>query len=386
MRIAMNNKTSLRNSSLFALKTACLALTASGCKAKFDSIGSVVDGGADGGGKGSNSCQSTSTNPSKCDASPGPEVLMLPDAPPISDSSSDVTDTWCQDVMQSHVNAAGETVWWWRYHWDWAGQDLSALCASWGNNAKMILEVLVPPSTTDAGVNLPTCTPEAITTGAGPACMVENSRRFEVACTDGRFLLELPSQYAFSGYYHIESPSYPNSPRHTVYQDVHCSHDLYSMPSGPTATETDGGSSVPTAETGAETGAGCACVLPAPMTWSQTTWDCYCSVHDCSVSLAAFTASLSAYGWSTDDYVNCDLRVLSIKFSGSTDMASKHIFQISSGKMVGSFDTADVGVACPFDNPDAGRLLGLLAGTQVDASCVRSSSSCADAGASTCFR
>jgi hypothetical protein len=123
------------------------------------------------------------------------------------------------------------------------------------------------------------------------------------------------------------------------------------------------------------------------MTFSTTSWDCYCSVHDCSLSQAAFTASLTAsYGWSTDDYANCDLRVLSFKFSGGTDMASTRMFQISSGKMVGSFDTADVGVTCPFDPPDAGRLLGLLAGTQLDTTCVRSATSCADAGATACFR
>ena len=145
------------------------------------------------------------------------------------------------------------------------------------------------------------------------------------------------------------------------------------------ACKQDGGSSAPDA--------GCACVLSSPLTWSTTSWDCYCGVHDCTTSLAAFTASLSSYTWSSDDYANCDLRVISFKLPGVTDMPSTRTFAISSGKMVGAFDTADTGVRCPFDPGDAlGGLLGLVAGTPIDTSCVKSASSCSrEAGASGCF-
>jgi hypothetical protein len=108
------------------------------------------------------------------------------------------------------------------------------MCAAWGADAKMILEVMVPASTTGAGTTLPACTADAIATGAGPACSVANARRFEAACTDGHFLFALPSQNVIDAYYHLESSDHPNSRRWTVSQVVEgCVRTVSAVPGVP---------------------------------------------------------------------------------------------------------------------------------------------------------
>jgi len=187
MRNAMKNKTRFQNSTLVALS--CLTLTTLACT-KSDSLGEVGS---------------------------------------------------CQYPLDSHVNAAGNTVWTWRFHW----QNPSAWssCAAWGADAKMVLEVDVPANPSGSGTSLPTCSSDVLSTGAGPACAMANAWRFETACTDGQILVELPSLNVFHGYYHMESSTYPNSPRNLVSQDVHCNRDLY-VGAGfgsPPSTGNDGG-------------------------------------------------------------------------------------------------------------------------------------------------
>jgi hypothetical protein len=278
--MAMNNKTSFRNSSLFALTTACLALTASGCKAKSDSIGSVGGdaGSADGTGKDGNSCQSTAANPSKCDASWGPEVSVIPDAAP---------DTACQYPADSHLNAADDTVWWWRFHWQDA--NLAATCAAWGADAKVILEVDVPANPSGSGTTLPDCALDTLSTGAGPTCAMANAWHFEAVCTDGQLMVELPSSNTFHGYYHVESTNYPNSPRHLVGQDPHCGRDLY-LATGlgnPPATPSDGG--VDTAPDGNGCGAGTLIHYAAPGCGAAAVSTC-ASVADASFTPSSYCA------------------------------------------------------------------------------------------------
>lgn len=235
----MKNKTRLQNSNLIVFT--CLALTTLACS-KSDSLGAVgrKDGGAGGTGGRGNNCQSTSPFPSTCDTAPAsaPDVSPGPDtshAPDISPDSS------CQYPPNSQVNATGDTVWWWRFHW----QDPSAWssCAAWGADAKMVLEVDVPANLSGSGTSLPTCSSDALWTGAGPACAMADAWRFETACTDGQLLVELPSLNTFHGYYHMESSAYPNSPRNLVSQDAHCNRDLY-LGAGfgsPPSTGNDGG-------------------------------------------------------------------------------------------------------------------------------------------------
>jgi hypothetical protein len=227
MRNAMKNKTRFQNSTLIALS--CLALTTLAC-AKSDSLGEVgrKDGGAGGTGSGGNNCQYPS---------------------------------------DSHLNAFGDAVWSWRFHWQ--DVNLAATCATWGADAKVILEVDVPANPSDSGTTLPTCALDSLSTGAGSKCAMANAWRFEAVCTDGQLMAELPSSNIFHGYYHVESTAYPNSPRHLVSQDIHCSRDLY-LPTGigsPPAITSDGGVDAtcygPTSNLEWSTGAGlvkgCAC-------------------------------------------------------------------------------------------------------------------------------
>jgi hypothetical protein len=70
-----------------------------------------------------------------------------------------------------------------------------------------------------------------------------NAWRFEVACSAGEHLFQLPSEMLFHGYYHIESGQYPTSARQPILQDIHCGRDLY-PPGGlvrPPGGVTDGG-------------------------------------------------------------------------------------------------------------------------------------------------
>ncbi len=299
----MNNKTGFQDSYLLALTTACLAMAAFGCS-KSDSLGSVRDAGTDGIGKDGNGCQSPGANPSTCDTPPAPDsspdrapdgiacgagVLVHYSAPgcgadavPIcgaynQDACTAVIsycacdgqttvygacgtspspflylgacqsvadappDTGCQYPLDSHVDATGNAVWWWRFHWQ--DQNLATTCAAWGADAKMILEVDVPANPSGSGTALPTCATDTLSTGSGPRCAMANSWRFETACTDGQLMVELPSSNVFHGYYHVESSAHPNSARHLVSQDDHCSRDLY-LPTGlasPPVAPNDGG-------------------------------------------------------------------------------------------------------------------------------------------------
>lgn len=303
----MNNKPSFQDSHLLALTAACLAMAAFGCS-KTDSLGSVREGGADGVGKDGNGCQSTGANPSKCDAPPAPDAspdtapdgnacgagvpvhYSAPgcgaDAVPICGAYSQDActavisycacdgqttvygacgtspspflyvgacqsvadappDPGCQYPLDSHVDATGNTVWWWRFHWQ--DPNLATTCAAWGADAKIILEVDVPTNPSGSGTTLPTCALDTLSTGVGPQCAMANAWRFEAVCTDSQLMVDLPSIDTFHGYYHVESTTYSNSPRHLVSQDVHCSRDLY-LPTGigsPPATTNDSGVDAP---------------------------------------------------------------------------------------------------------------------------------------------
>jgi hypothetical protein len=114
--------------------------------------------------------------------------------------------------------------WWWYFHWEAVG-DLSGFCASHGDGAKMVLEVIVPRNSSPSAT-LPECTGDEILLGGTRACVVPNSYRFEVDCTAGGLLFELPSDQSFTGYYHVESAQVPAAARRMVLQDAACVRDV----------------------------------------------------------------------------------------------------------------------------------------------------------------
>jgi len=213
----MKDRSALRQSQLFVLSAACLVLTTFGCS-NSDS--------------GSGACQA-GPGPSTCDAAPAPA------------DTHDGAGQACSYPTESSLSDAGETLWSWYFNWTSASPDLATMCAAWGADAKMILEVMVPASTTGTGTTLPTCTADAIATGSGPACSVADSRRFEAACTDGHLLFALPSQNVIDAFYHIESSNYPNSRRWTVMQAVEgCVRNVMAVPGPPARVEYDAGADV----------------------------------------------------------------------------------------------------------------------------------------------
>ena len=164
-----------------------------------------------------------------------------PDASP-SDTAAVAGDRKqdCRSLPEpTQVNDAGATLYWWYFHWQ--DTDLASTCASYGDGAKMVLEAIVPQNTTPSEV-LPRCTSSEVRNGGMRVCTVSGSFRFEADCTASELLIQLPSQYAFDGYYHIESTQFPNPPRGMVWQDVHCGHDLYTGGPAPAPVKPDAGS------------------------------------------------------------------------------------------------------------------------------------------------
>jgi hypothetical protein len=230
----MKDRSSLQQAKLFVLSAACLVLTSFGCS-NSDSVSGdgAVAAGPDGGNKDGGACQAGGPGISRCDAAPAPA------------DTRDSAGQACSYPTESSLSDAGETLWSWYFNWASASPDLASMCAAWGADAKMILEVMVPASTTGTGTTLPICTADAITTGSGPACSVANSRRFEAACADGHLLFALPSQNVIDAFYHIESSNRPNSRRWTVLQAVEgCVRNVIAVPGPPEQVEYDAGADV----------------------------------------------------------------------------------------------------------------------------------------------
>ena len=146
--------------------------------------------------------------------------IVLPDAGPAIDTAG------CSLYpLTSREGSTGPAWYWWYFHWDAIG-DLRGFCASYGDGAKMVLEV-VDPRNSAPSTALPPCASDEISRGGTRACVVPDSYRFEVDCTAGGLLFELPSDRAFTGYYHVESAQVPGAARHAVVQDPNCARDVY---------------------------------------------------------------------------------------------------------------------------------------------------------------
>jgi len=133
----------------------------------------------------------------------------------------------------SRTDSQGTTWWSWYLHWQSAGvsvasgvNDLASFCATYGDGALMVAEVMVPRNASP-DTSLPACTQAEIMSGGDRACAVAGAYRFEAPCGAGELLFELPSESAFNGFYHFGSNAVPSPPRHLIMQDVHCPRDLY---------------------------------------------------------------------------------------------------------------------------------------------------------------
>jgi hypothetical protein len=154
-----------------------------------------------------------------------PDLALGPDLSPDQGPGVDLT-SGCQYPAESHVGSDGQAWWWWRFHW----QDTS-VCAAWGSDAKLIVEVDAPANPGDASGGLRACTLDELWLDNAAPCAMANTWRFQASCTAGELLLDLPSSNLFHGYYHVESSTFPSSARHLINQDIHCSRDLY-LPTG----------------------------------------------------------------------------------------------------------------------------------------------------------
>ena len=161
-------------------------------------------------------------------------VAWAPDASPdapvsqmvIPDASAPVDTAGCSLYpLTSRWGSTGPAWYWWYFHWDAIG-DVRGFCASYGDGAKMVIEV-VDPRNPAPSTALPTCASDEILRGGTRACAVPDSYQFEVDCTAGGLLFELPSDRAFTGYYHVESAQVPEAARHPILQDLNCVRDVY---------------------------------------------------------------------------------------------------------------------------------------------------------------
>jgi hypothetical protein len=121
------------------------------------------------------------------------------------------------------VDEAGRTLWW--SHFNWQQDDLASVCASYGPNAKMVLELV--GATNDLATSLPTCSNAEVLGGGTQVCAVANSWRVETECTRGDLLFESPATTLgiSTGYYHIESAQVPDSARRFVSSQSPCVRD-----------------------------------------------------------------------------------------------------------------------------------------------------------------
>jgi hypothetical protein len=114
-------------------------------------------------------------------------------------------------------------------------------------------------------------------------------------------------------------------------------------------------------EVSAADGASCSC------TSGGLTWGCYCSVFDCSATLAKYQPSsgLPTSVRAIKEYADCNLVVVTYK-AGYDPEVSK-VFDLTTGALVGDETAGDVPIRCPFG--DGGTVGKLSAGRFPDASC-----------------
>jgi len=120
----------------------------------------------------------------------------------------------------------------------------------------------------------------------------------------------------------------------------------------------DGGQSI---DATAGDGAACSCSSRV------VSWDCYCSVADCSKTLDTYQpdGGLPTSVRAIEEYADCNLVVVIYKLGYDPEIHK--VFDMTTGALVGDQMASDAPMKCPFD--DSGTIGGLSAGRFPDASC-----------------
>jgi hypothetical protein len=141
---------------------------------------------------------------------------------------------------------------------------------------------------------------------------------------------------------------------------------------GATASTGSGG----TTQSGGSTGAGGAGVDAGGTACScaqgTTSWDCYCSAYDCTRTLDYYRPDGGTGPWviATEEYADCNLAVITTRMG--SDFPLRHVFDLTTGRLVGDETGTDYPTKCPF-GPDGGSFNKLGAGIlRPDSTCVRS--------------
>jgi hypothetical protein len=126
------------------------------------------------------------------------------------------------------VDGDGAALYVWRF--DWRQDNLASLCASYGDDARMVIEHRLGTLATTSA--LPSCTTAEVMGYGDHACAMAGWIRIEVGCTAGCVLFEGAGSYdsvrwGGPGYYHIESAQYPLLPRRLMISDKTDKHALH---------------------------------------------------------------------------------------------------------------------------------------------------------------
>jgi len=122
------------------------------------------------------------------------------------------------------LDDSGTTLWW--SHFSWAQDDLASVCASYGADAKMVLELT--RATNPPAPHLPPCTNSEVMGGGTRACAIADAWRIEAPCTAGELLFEssVTALGSIESYYHVESAQVPDAPRRLVAGDATCVREI----------------------------------------------------------------------------------------------------------------------------------------------------------------
>jgi|GEM_PF-5515411 len=135
----------------------------------------------------------------------------------------------------------------------------------------------------------------------------------------------------------------------------------------------DGGQAV---DANADDGAACSCASRV------VSWDCYCSVADCSKTLDMYRpdGGLPTSVRAIREFADCNLVVVTYKFGLDPEISK--VFDLTTGALVGDQMASDTPMNCPFG--DSGTIGGLSAGRFPDATCTVSQCTVGPVGGAYC--
>jgi hypothetical protein len=123
----------------------------------------------------------------------------------------------CPYLATSRVDETGKTLW--LFNFDWRQDDLADICGSYGDGAKMVVELRakVPYPASD----LPACTMFEVMGAGDRSCAF--GPRVEADCMQGQLAFEADQDSGLGiGLFHIESRQYPDPPRRYLVYDTAC--------------------------------------------------------------------------------------------------------------------------------------------------------------------